>query len=170
MRGAPGPELVLHKRCPLNSFSGGPSRCDNVHPGSNVICPDRAQDYPSPSLPTPLVSQTPSLPTPLASQTRHSSARQEGSASAGTPAHLHAHDPPEQDAWIQVHCLHARGGVSSEKPHAYLLRVACCSVCMAACRAAVHLAKVDVFLVFYTYRFLLCAGIMCDSRPKPFRP
>jgi len=30
------------------------------------------------------------------------------------------------------------------KPHAYLLRVACCSVCMAACRAAVHLATVDV--------------------------
>jgi len=65
-------------------------------------------------------------------------------ACAGTPAHLHAYDPTEQDAWIQIHCLYALGGVSSEKPHAYLLRVACCSVCMAACRVAVHLATVDV--------------------------
>ena len=57
MRGAP--ELVMHKRCPLNSFSGGgPGRCDNVHAGSNVIRPDRAQDYPSPRLPTALPSQT----------------------------------------------------------------------------------------------------------------
>jgi len=39
------PELVLHKRCPMNSLSGGgPSRCDNEHAGSNAICPDRAHD------------------------------------------------------------------------------------------------------------------------------
>jgi len=53
-------------------------------------------------------------------------------------------NPIEQEAWIQMHCLHARSGVSSGKSHAYLLRVACCRVCMAACRAAVHLTTVDV--------------------------
>jgi len=65
-------------------------------------------------------------------------------ACTGTPTHLHAYAPPEQDAWIWIHCLHARGGVSSEKPHAYLLRVACCSVCMASCHDAVHLTTVNV--------------------------
>jgi len=76
-------------------------------------------------------------------------------ACAGTPAHLHAYAPTEQDAWIQIHCLHARGGVSSEKPHAYLLRVACCSMRMAACRAAVHLATVDVCAI-HSRKILSC--------------
>jgi len=40
--------------------------------------------------------------------------------------------------------MNARGGVSPEKPHAYLLRFACCRVRMAACHAAVNLATVDV--------------------------
>jgi len=30
---------------------------NDVHAGTNVICPDRAQDYPSPRLLTPLPSQ-----------------------------------------------------------------------------------------------------------------
>ena len=77
-------------------------------------------------------------------------------ACAGTPAHLHAYDPTEQDAWIQIHCLYALGGVSSEKPHAYLLRVACCSVCMAACRVAVHLTTVDVCAIRTSRKILSC--------------
>jgi len=60
--------------------------------------------------------------------------------------HMHAYN--EGSGWKKKFSTVALGFTRwcepSEKPHAYLLRFACCRVRMAACHAAVDLATVDV--------------------------